>query len=59
VTSQDSFIPLGQAANLVLLQEGEIEAAARALVASEDGLQATGNSDMSSLTPTEGSRASI
>jgi 2-oxoisovalerate dehydrogenase E1 component len=31
VTSQDSFIPLGQAANHVLLQEAEIESAARAL----------------------------
>jgi 2-oxoisovalerate dehydrogenase E1 component len=35
VTSQDSFVPLGQAANLVLLQEAEIESAARALVARE------------------------
>lgn len=34
VTSQDSFIPLGEAANLVLLQEAEIEAAARAVVGS-------------------------
>jgi 2-oxoisovalerate dehydrogenase E1 component len=33
VTSKDSFIPLGAAANHVLLQEAEIEAAARALVA--------------------------
>jgi 2-oxoisovalerate dehydrogenase E1 component len=32
VTSQDSFVPLGEAANHVLLQEAEIEAAARALV---------------------------
>jgi 2-oxoisovalerate dehydrogenase E1 component len=32
VTSRDSFIPLGAAANHVLLQEAEIEAAARALV---------------------------
>jgi 2-oxoisovalerate dehydrogenase E1 component len=32
VTSQDSFIPLGEAAELVLLQEDEIDAAARALV---------------------------
>src|SRR5207302_641020 len=32
VTSQDSFIPLGAAANHVLLQEAEIEAAARATV---------------------------
>jgi len=32
VTSQDSFIPLGEAASQVLLQEAEIEAAARALV---------------------------
>jgi 2-oxoisovalerate dehydrogenase E1 component len=38
VTSQDSFIPLGEAADHVLLQEAEIEAAARALV----GGQATG-----------------
>jgi 2-oxoisovalerate dehydrogenase E1 component len=34
VASQDSFIPLGEAANRVLLQEAEIEAAARALVGS-------------------------
>ena len=33
VTSQDSFIPLGEAAEHVLLQEAEIDAAARALVA--------------------------
>ncbi len=33
VTSEDSFIPLGGAANHVLLGEDEIEAAARALVA--------------------------
>ena len=32
VTSQDSFVPLGAAANLVLLSEDEIEAAALALV---------------------------
>ena len=32
VTSKDSFIPLGDAANLVLLSEDEIEAAALALV---------------------------
>jgi 2-oxoisovalerate dehydrogenase E1 component len=32
VTSRDSFIPLGEAADHVLLQEDEIEAAARALV---------------------------
>ncbi len=32
VTSKDSFIPLGDAANLVLLSEEEIEAAALALV---------------------------
>jgi len=32
VTSKDSFIPLGSAANLVLLSEDEIEAAALALV---------------------------
>jgi 2-oxoisovalerate dehydrogenase E1 component len=32
VTSKDSFIPLGDAANLVLLSEAEIEAAALALV---------------------------
>jgi 2-oxoisovalerate dehydrogenase E1 component len=36
VTSEDSFIPLGEAANLVLLSEGEIEEAARALVAGDD-----------------------
>ena len=39
VTSQDSFIPLGEAADHVLLQEEEIDAAARALV----GGQATGS----------------
>jgi 2-oxoisovalerate dehydrogenase E1 component len=62
VTSQDSFVPLGEAANHVLLQEAEIEAAARELIGSADGrggLQATGSSEMSSPTPTEGSRASI
>ena len=32
VTSKDSFIPLGDAAKLVLLSEDEIEAAALALV---------------------------
>jgi 2-oxoisovalerate dehydrogenase E1 component len=32
VTSHDSFVPLGEAAHHVLLQEAEIEAAARALV---------------------------
>ena len=32
VTSKDSFIPLGDAANLVLLSEDEIEAAAVALL---------------------------
>jgi 2-oxoisovalerate dehydrogenase E1 component len=32
VASADSYIPLGDAANLVLLQEDEIEAAARALL---------------------------
>jgi 2-oxoisovalerate dehydrogenase E1 component len=32
VTSQDSFIPLGEAAEHVLLQEAEIESAARALL---------------------------
>jgi 2-oxoisovalerate dehydrogenase E1 component len=32
VTSEDSFIPLGDAANLVLLSEQSIEAAARALL---------------------------
>jgi 2-oxoisovalerate dehydrogenase E1 component len=42
VTSQDSFIPLGEAANHVLLQEAEIEAAARALVASVDDRQRSG-----------------
>ncbi len=34
VTSQDSFIPLGEAAEHVLLQEAEIESAARALLSS-------------------------
>jgi 2-oxoisovalerate dehydrogenase E1 component len=57
VTSQDSFIPLGEAANRVLLQEAEIEAAARALVG--ERRQATGSSEMSSRTSAEGSRASI
>jgi 2-oxoisovalerate dehydrogenase E1 component len=33
VTSQDSFVPLGEAADHVLLQEAEIDAAARALLA--------------------------
>ena len=32
VTSKDSFVPLGDAARLVLVSEEEIEAAARALV---------------------------
>ena len=32
VTSKDSFIPLGDAAKLVLVSEDEIEAAALALV---------------------------
>jgi len=32
LTSKDSFIPIGDAANLVLLSEDEIEAAALALV---------------------------
>jgi 2-oxoisovalerate dehydrogenase E1 component len=36
VTSEDSFIPLGAAANLVLLSEGKIEEAARALVAGDE-----------------------
>ncbi len=58
VTSQDSFIPLGNAANLVLLQEAEIEAAARALAGSAS-LQASGSSETSSRTSAEGSRASI
>ena len=35
VASKDSFIPLGDAANLVLLSEAEIEAAALALVSGE------------------------
>jgi 2-oxoisovalerate dehydrogenase E1 component len=52
VTSQDSFIPLGAAANQVLLQEPEIEAAARALVGSVDGGvgagQATGSTSRAS-----------
>jgi 2-oxoisovalerate dehydrogenase E1 component len=57
VTSQDSFVPLGEAANHVLLQEPEIEAAARALVGLS--LQATGSSEMSSRTSAGGSPASI
>jgi hypothetical protein len=32
VASQDSYVPLGAAADLVLLDEAQIEAAARALV---------------------------
>jgi hypothetical protein len=61
VTSQDSFIPLGEAANQVLLQEAEIEAGARALVAEVDGasLQATGSREISSRTSAGGSRASV
>ena len=51
VTSQDSFIPLGEAADHVLLQEAEIDAAARALVGSSPSRpQATGSSGMSSRT---------
>jgi 2-oxoisovalerate dehydrogenase E1 component len=50
VTSEDSFIPLGEAANRVLLQEAEIEAAA---------LQLTGSSGMSWRASAEASRASI
>jgi 2-oxoisovalerate dehydrogenase E1 component len=42
VTSQDSFVPLGEAANHVLLQEAEIEAAARALVGAVDKRQRSG-----------------
>jgi 2-oxoisovalerate dehydrogenase E1 component len=57
VSSQDSFIPLGEAANLVLLQEAEIEDAARGLVGAS--VQATGSSEASSRTPADGSRASI
>jgi 2-oxoisovalerate dehydrogenase E1 component len=60
VTSQDSFVPLGEAANHVLLQEAEIEAGARALAsrATRATLQATGSSE-TSLASAEGSRASI
>jgi len=57
VTSQDSFIPLGEAANQVLLQEAEIEATARALV--RGGAQATGSRETSSRTSLADSRASI
>jgi 2-oxoisovalerate dehydrogenase E1 component len=32
VTSQDSFVPLGDAAATVLLSQGDIEAAARTLM---------------------------
>jgi 2-oxoisovalerate dehydrogenase E1 component len=56
VTSQDSFIPLGEAADHVLLQEAEIEAGARALVG--PSVQVSG-SRTSSPTSAEGSRASI
>jgi 2-oxoisovalerate dehydrogenase E1 component len=67
VTSQDSFSPLGAAANHVLLQEAEIEAAARALVGAGDdrqrrkitSVQPTGSSEMASRTSARGSRASI
>jgi 2-oxoisovalerate dehydrogenase E1 component len=44
VTSEDSFVPLGEAANLVLLSEEQIEEAARALVAKSElrsGLRAS------------------
>ena len=37
VASKDSFIPLGDAAELVLLSEDEIDAAAMALVAGPTG----------------------
>jgi 2-oxoisovalerate dehydrogenase E1 component len=59
VTSHDSFIPLGEAANHVLLQEPEIEAAARELVGSPAAVQATGSREMSSRTSSKGSPASI
>jgi 2-oxoisovalerate dehydrogenase E1 component len=60
VTSQDSFIPLGEAANHVLLQEAEIEQAARELMGSANGrLQATGASETTSPASAEGSPASI
>jgi 2-oxoisovalerate dehydrogenase E1 component len=39
VNSEDSFIPLGEAANLVLLGEDQIEAAARALVDARESPQ--------------------
>ncbi len=42
VTSQDSFVPLGEAADHVLLQEAEIDAAARALVGSVDHRRRSG-----------------
>jgi 2-oxoisovalerate dehydrogenase E1 component len=42
VTSRDSFVPLGKAADHVLLQEAEIEAAARALVGSGDHRRRSG-----------------
>jgi 2-oxoisovalerate dehydrogenase E1 component len=70
VTSQDSFIPLGEAANHVLLQEAEIETAARSLVGSIDDRQrsgreaspspqVTGRSGMSSHTSEKGSQTNI
>ena len=59
VTSQDSFVPLGEAADHVLLQEAEIDAAARALVGVEPEAQATGISGTSSRISACGSRASI
>jgi 2-oxoisovalerate dehydrogenase E1 component len=66
VASQDSFIPLGEAANRVLLQEEEIEAAARSLVASVNGhqpssasVQETGMSETPSRDSVEGPPASI
>ncbi|HLY50841.1 MAG TPA: thiamine pyrophosphate-dependent enzyme [Solirubrobacteraceae bacterium] len=59
VTSQDSFVPLGEAANRVLLQEAEIEAAARSLVASVNGRKASGLSLQEAGTSETSSRASL
>jgi 2-oxoisovalerate dehydrogenase E1 component len=42
VNSEDSFVPLGQAANHVLLGEDEIDAAARALVAQDEARSTSG-----------------
>ena len=42
VTAPDTYIPLGDAANLVLVQEADIEAGARALLSQETTMQEGG-----------------